>query len=200
MGIFFSRCIVKILVHQIINVKTNKHIYPIIFKINLMSTRKLLSLTLFLLVAFCSHAQTSTSSEWGWSWRDSSIVPASEMDQYGRFIRNDYPYPPKPRNMWEFGIGAGVTYIAGDVHGNAGFGGIISLRKALDHTFSLRASLTGLLNSGTPSTYGLQTGQVAYKNETHQFSVDVLASLNSSSNYRANPKTNIYLLGGYSLN
>jgi len=101
--------------------------------------------------------------------------------------------------MWELGIGAGVTYIAGDVKGNAGFGGIVSLRKAIDHMWSIRASLTGLLNSGTPSTYGTLIGQVPYKNQTHQFSVDAIMSLNSASYYRGDPKTNVYLLGGYSL-
>lgn len=163
-----------------------------------MSTRKLLTLSLFLLAAFFGNAQTS-STDWGWSWKDSSIVPLSGREQYSRFITNDYPYPPKPKNMWELGIGAGVSYIAGDVHGNAGFGGIISLRKALDHVFSIRASMTGLLNSGSPSAYGLTQGQLDYKNKAYQFSVDVLTSLNSYSNYRGNPKTNVYLLGGYSI-
>jgi OOP family OmpA-OmpF porin len=166
-----------------------------------MSTRKFLILSLFLFVAFFSNAQSSTTAEdWGWSWRDTSVVPASGMEQHVRFLNNDYPYPAKPRNMWELGIGVGVTYIAGDVNGKAGFGGTISFRKALDHTFSIRAGLTGLLNSGTPSAYGVSVGQLDYKNQTHQLSVDVLTSLNTSSVYRGNPKTNIYLITGYSLN
>jgi OOP family OmpA-OmpF porin len=57
-----------------------------------------------------------------------------------------------------------------------------------------------LLNSGEPSVYGASIGQVAYKNQTHQFSVDAIYSLNPNSNYRGNPRTNVYLLGGYSLN
>lgn len=165
-----------------------------------MSTRKLLILSVFLLVTLVTNAQSASSDDWGWSWRDSSIVPPSEMAQYQRFINNDYPYPPKPRNMWEFGIGAGVSWVAGDVRANPGFGGSLSLRKALDHTFSIRASLTGMLNSGSPSPYGTFIGQVPYKNQTHQLSVDVLTSLNTSSIYRGNPRTNIYLIGGYSLN
>jgi OOP family OmpA-OmpF porin len=166
-----------------------------------MSNRKLLLLSCFLLFAFFSNAQSSTSSEdWGWSWRDSAIVPITSMEQYNRFVNNDFPYPPKPRNMWELGLGAGVSYIAGDVRGHVGFGGTITLRKAIDHTFSVRAGLTGLLNSGSPSAYGIAIGQVAYKNQTHQFSVDLLTSLNTSSIYRGNPKTNFYLITGYSLN
>jgi len=165
-----------------------------------MRTLKILFLTLFLLPAFFSNAQSSmNSNELGWSWRDSSIIPASGKAQFVRFMSNDYPYPPKPRNMWELGLGAGVSYVAGDVRANAGFGGTISLRKALDHMWSIRASLTGMLNSGGPSVYGASIGQVAYKNQTHQFSIDGIMSLNSSSNYRGDPKTNVYLLGGYSL-
>src|SRR6478735_6510597 len=166
-----------------------------------MSTRKFLILSLFLFAAFFSNAQSTTTAEdWGWSWRDTSVVPASGMEQHVRFLNNDYPYPAKPRNMWELGIGVGATYIAGDVRGKAGFGGTISFRKALDHTFSIRAGLTGLLNSGTPSPYGVSVGQLDYKNQTHQLSVDVLTSLNTSSIYRGNPKTNVYLITGYSLN
>ena len=165
-----------------------------------MRTLKFLTVSLFLLITFFSNAQsTSTTNDLGWSWKDSSIIPASGKEQFVSFLSNNYPYPPKPRNMWELGFGAGVTYIAGDVRGNAGFGGIISLRKAIDHLWSIRASLTGLLNSGSPSVYGASIGQVDYKNQTHQFSLDGIYSLNANSNYRGNPKTNVYLLGGYSL-
>ncbi len=114
-----------------------------------MNTKKFLITSIFLLLAFFSNAQGSTTTDWGWSWRDSAIVPETGKAQYTSFIRNDFPYPPKPRNMWELGVGAGVSYVAGDVRGNAGFGGTISLRKALDHTFSVRASFTSLLNSGS---------------------------------------------------
>lgn len=180
---------------------SQKQIFIHHFKSILMSNRKSLLLSFFLLFAFFANAQsTSSTDEWGWSWRDSAIVPASGKEQYTRFINNDYPYPSKPRNMWELGFGAGVSYVSGDVNANAGFGGTITLRKALDHTFSIRMGLTGQLNSGTPSTYGAIIGQVPYKNQTHQFSVDVLASLNNSSIYRGNPRTNVYLIGGYSLN
>ncbi len=166
-----------------------------------MSNRKLLLSFCFMLFAFFSNAQSSTTSDdWGWSWRDSAIVPAAGREQFTRFINNDYPYPPRPRSMWELGFGAGVSWITGDVNGKPGFGGTITLRHALDHTFSLRAGLTGMLNSGSPSAYGIAIGQVPYKNQTHQFSLDVLTSLNTSSIYRGNPKTNIYLITGYSLN
>jgi outer membrane protein OmpA-like peptidoglycan-associated protein len=167
-----------------------------------MSIRKLLILSFFLACACYTNAQTTStmSDDWGWSWRDSAVVRANGKEQYVRFINNDFPYPPKPRSMWELGFGAGVTYIAGDVKGNAGFGGTITVRKAIDHTFSIRAGLTGMLNSGSPNAYGTAIGQVPYKNQTHQFSVDLLTSLNSSSVYRGNPKTNIYLITGYSLN
>lgn len=181
---------------------SRKQIFIHHFKSILMSNRKLLLLSCFMLFAFFSNAQStgSSSEDWGWSWRDSAIVPASSMEQYTRFINNDYPYPPKPRNMWELGFGAGASWITGDVKGNVGFGGTVSLRKAIDHTFSIRAGLTGMWNTGTPNAYGTAIGQVAYKNKTYQFNVDLLTSLNTSSIYRGNPKTNVYLITGYSLN
>ena len=88
-----------------------------------MSTRKLLLLSCFLLFAFVSNAQSmgSMSNDWGWSWRDSAIVPAAGKEQFTRFVNNDYPYPPKPRNMWELGFGAGVAWLTGDVNGKPGF-------------------------------------------------------------------------------
>jgi OOP family OmpA-OmpF porin len=178
-----------------------KQIFIHHFKSILMSNRKLLLLSCFLLFAFFSNAQsTSSTDDWGWSWRDSAIVPVKSMEQYNRFIANDYPFPPKPRNMWELGFGAGYSYVSGDVNSKAGYGGTITLRKAIDHTFSIRTGLTGLWNFGSPNAYGRAIGQVDYKNNIYQLNVDLLTSLNSSSIYRGNPKTNIYVITGYSLN
>lgn len=48
-------------------------------------------------------------------------------------------YPPKPKNMWELGIGLGNYFINGDVDACIpGFGGAIHLRKALYYAFSIR--------------------------------------------------------------
>ncbi len=160
------------------------------------SKKYILVLALIVLLQSVGFAQT----DWGWDWKDTSKISVTHLPQHNEFLNNQFPYPARPRDQWELGFSAGYASLAADVKSNGGFGGMVSLRKALNHTFSVRAGLTGMLTSGTPNAYGLAIGQVAYKNQTHQLSFDVLASLNSKSYYRGNPKTNVYILGGYSLN
>jgi OOP family OmpA-OmpF porin len=162
-----------------------------------MASKKfILIMALAMLVQTAGLAQT----DWGWDWKDTSKISVKKLPQHNEFLNNQYPYPAQPRNQWELGIGIGVTSITGDVKSNTGFGGTVALRKALTHVLSIRAGLTGLLNSGTPNPYEVAVGRPAYKNQTHQLSVDMIASLNTASHYRGNPKTNVYVLGGYSLN
>ncbi|MES2004203.1 MAG: OmpA family protein [Bacteroidota bacterium] len=160
------------------------------------SKKYILAAALIVLIQSVGLAQT----DWGWDWKDTSKIAVKNLPQHNEFLNNQFPYPARPRDQWELGFGAGISSITGDVKSKTGFGGTISLRKALNHTFSVRAGLTGLLNAGSPNAYGASIGQVDYKNQTHQLSVDVLTSLNTSSNYRGNPKTNVYLVTGYSLN
>jgi len=127
------------------------------------------------------------------------------LPQYNDFQKNAYPYPAKPRDQWELGGGVGLGVIVGDrplfvknsLGGSytGGVTGALSLRKSLGHVFSLRAEYEGsVISIPSYSTY------VVYaKNETHMLSLDGIASLNTLSHYRGNPKTNMYLLAGYSL-
>ncbi|MES2330486.1 MAG: hypothetical protein V4539_12835 [Bacteroidota bacterium] len=160
------------------------------------SKKYILVLALIVLIQSVGLAQT----DWGWDWKDTSKIAVQNLPQHNEFLNNQYPYPARPRDQWELGFAVGYAQVNGDVKSNGGFGGMVSLRKALNHTFSVRAGLTGMLTSGSPNAYGTAIGQSAYKNQTHQLSFDVIASLNSRSYYRGNPKTNVYLLGGYSLN
>ncbi len=160
------------------------------------SKKYILAVALIVLIQSVGLAQT----DWGWDWKDTSKISVKNLPQHNEFLNNQYPYPAKPRSQWELGFGAGLSSVTGDVKSKAGFGGTITLRKALSNVFSIRTGLTGMLNSGSPSIYGASIGQVDYKNQTHQLSVDIIASLNSLSHYRGNPKTDVYLLAGYSLN
>lgn len=160
------------------------------------SKKYILAATLIVLIQSVGLAQT----DWGWDWKDTSKISVKNLPQHNEFLNNQYPYPAKPRNQWELGFGVGTSSVTGDVKSKAGFGGTITLRKAFSNVFSIRTGLTGMLNSGSPSAYGASIGQVDYKNQTHQLSVDVIASLNSISHYRGNPKADIYVLAGYSLN
>lgn len=151
---------------------------------------------LFVVLSATSFAQ---GNDWGWDWKDSSKIPAKRMPQHNEFLNNNYPYPAQPRSQWELGFTGGASMIVGDVIPKVGFGGGISLRKALNHLFSIRGQYLGTLNSGTPSAYGTLIGQREYKSKTHGLNFDVILSLNTLSNYRGNPKTNVYVFGGYSI-
>lgn len=51
-------------------------------------------------------------------------------------------FPPKPKNMWELGLGVGHYFIRGDVDPKLpGFGVGLHLRKAIGYTFSIRMDL-----------------------------------------------------------
>lgn len=178
-----------------------------------MASRKYVTLlALSGLIASASFAQ-KTDAGYGWVL-DSSKRTVKNMPQQNEFMNNQYPYPSKPRSMWELGVSGGASFILGDIDPRFGYGGGISARKALGHVFSLRAGWNGSLNYGLD--YRLRNGSTAqpgvwhdvykgkqfvanYKTAVHQLSLDVLASLNSISHYRGNPKTDFYVLAGYSL-
>lgn len=142
---------------------------------------------------------TNTVGDAGYDWRDSSKIPTRRLPQHSEFLNNQYPYPAKPRSMWELGFSAGNSMIFGDIKSKADVGGGITLRKALSHTFSYRLGYFGSYNQGYGSGYQSQTGKVPYQNWTHMGGLDLIISLNPNSHYRGNPKTNVYLLAGYSL-
>lgn len=133
------------------------------------------------------------------NWRDSSKISPKHQAQQNDFLNHIYPYPPKPRSMWELGFSTGNSIIIGDVNPKMDVGGAITLRKALSTTFSLRAIYFGSYNQGYPSGWGRLIGQKSYQNWTHSVGMDVIASLNPISVYRGNPKTNVYLLTGVNL-
>ena len=90
----------------------------------------------------------AAQNDWGWDWKDSSKVPVKRAPQYTEFLNNQFPYPPKPRNQIEIGAGVGYVAIYGDVSQRPGFGGTISVRKAIDHFWSVRASYNGFMAYG----------------------------------------------------
>lgn len=161
------------------------------------SKKYILAAALIVLIQTVGLAQT----DWGWDWKDTSKVSVKNMPQNNEFLNNQYPYPAKPRNQWELGIGLGTGNVIGDVTGKLGFGANITLRKALSNVFSIRAGYEGILASsalkGTPPA-ARPIGSRGYKNQTHMLGFDVIASLNSISHYRGNPKADIYVLAGYS--
>ncbi len=125
---------------------------------NIMASKKysfLLGL-ITLIVSTTVSAQTPVPV-----WSDSSYYPAGRLPQYNEFMNNLYPFPPKPRNMWEVGVKIGAPNIAGDVTANfptLGWG--VHVRKALGYSLSLRAEYI----NGTATGVNWQEAQNYMKN------------------------------------
>jgi OmpA-OmpF porin, OOP family len=158
-----------------------------------------------------------------YNWSDSSKIPSKRMAQHNEFMNNQYPYPAKPRDMWELGLQLGMAVWGADLTPKFGFGGGISLRKSLGHVFSLRGQYNGTITygadyrprgpitqvtnpgvggvnpwaayQGTPQ--GAQGVFANFRSRMHQGALDLVASLNNISWYRGNPKTNVYVFAGY---
>ncbi|MFM7359328.1 MAG: OmpA family protein [Sediminibacterium sp.] len=126
---------------------------------------------LILLIAIFSQLSSSAQTDWGWSWTDSAVVANKLMPQRAEFLANEYPYPPKPRSMWEVGISLGNSRIFGDVTNfKIGYGFGINARKALSNVISVRggliyaqtAGLDPILSSNAP-TDGFLTSTTPYR-------------------------------------
>lgn len=76
---------------------------------------------------------------------DSSYYPKGKpQKQFHRYLDHQEAFPPKPRNMWEVGVGGGLYNILGDVPTvmlwQKGGGGLnVNVRKSIGYIFSLRA-------------------------------------------------------------
>jgi len=151
------------------------------------------------LISLFSSAAFAQQSDAGYDWRDSSKIANSNLPQYSEFLNNQYPYPPKPRNMWELGFAGGNSVIFGDIKSKADVGGAITLRKAISHTFSIRGGYYGAYSQGYPNSNQQAGGLRSYQNWKHSGGLDLIVSLNPNSHYRGNPKTNLYVLGGVDL-
>ncbi|MBC9930790.1 OmpA family protein [Chitinophaga qingshengii] len=166
-----------------------------------------------LLTASTGFAQVQPA---GYDALDSSKVSGKRLVQQNNFLNHQSNFPAKPRDMWELGLHGGLHMISGTIPAQPGFGGGISLRKALGHTFSLRAEYTGSIDKGQDyklrptfaangnpwaATAAKNGGYIVpnYRSQNHQLSLDVLASLSNILFYRAEPKVNWYVLAGYSI-
>ncbi len=158
-----------------------------------MSSKKfLLVAALIVLIQTVGLAQ----NDFGSDWKDSSKIPTRALPQYNEFINNQYPFPTRPRDQWEIGIGFGSAVLSNDWANNKGFGATITARKAVSHTFSLRPTVAYYSNSG--GGININTGlRNDYKNNSLHFGMDILTSLNTLSFYRGNPKVNVYAVTGF---
>ena len=74
---------------------------------------------------------------------DSAYYPKSRSKQFKRYMEHQEAFPPRPRSMWEAGIGGGLYNVIGNVPTlmlwHKGGGGInVNVRKSLGYIFSMR--------------------------------------------------------------
>ncbi|HRI20869.1 MAG TPA: hypothetical protein PLA68_07935, partial [Panacibacter sp.] len=189
----------------------------------MVSRKHITLLALLGLIATASFAQKSDA---GYGWvLDSSKRSVKNMPQQNEFMNNQYPYPSKPRSMWELGVSGGASLILGDVKSRFGYAGGLSFRKAVSHVFSVRLGWQGGYSYGFDKgrvNYGFSTAGFFiptvfnpwrnaytsqgkpfisnYRTASHQLYADAIISLNAISGYRGNPKVDYYVLTGYSYN
>ncbi len=183
------------------------------------SKKYIFILGLISLLSSAGYSQTTPQSDAGYDWRDSSKISTRNLPQQSEFLNNQYPYPARPRDQWELGIHGGVPLIIGDISPKVlNVGGGISFRKAINHTLSYRVQYNGYRMKGrdyrtkNPSSipgnvvndpwrgnYGGTNNPFVgnYRTNMHQAAFDLIFSLNNMSHFRGNPKTNLYLFGGY---
>ncbi len=178
----------------------------------MVSKKYTVLIALLLTFGVSAFAQTSV-----WDWKDSSVVPVKSITQFNEFKQNKNPFPPMPRNAWEIGLGLGASSVTGDLSAKTGLGLSVTLRKALNNTFSYRLGYFYSYNVGGDGTFHNYDGTVynratgvgnsftselqnywsnPYKNYSHNAAIDFIASLNTVSNYRGDPISNLYAFGG----
>lgn len=143
---------------------------------------------LLLTLGVASYAQTST---FAWDWKDSSVVPEKSIGQYQEFMQNKNPFPAKPRNAWEISAAPGLSVITGDSKLGTGLAGCLTARKAITNVFSYRLGYFGAMTTGKGSFGGYD-----FKNYSHNASIEFVGSLNTFSNYRGDPTSNLYAFVG----
>jgi OOP family OmpA-OmpF porin len=71
---------------------------------------------------------------------DSAYYPKFRATQFRKYMEHQEAFPPKPRNMWEVGLGLGIYNVIGEIptrlFGGGGFN--LNVRKALGYMFSMR--------------------------------------------------------------
>jgi len=146
------------------------------------------------------------------------------QDQNAQWKKGDYPYPARPKDMWELGVNLGHSFISGDVETElpGGFGVGLHLRKAINYVFSVRASVnyytgrgldarpTGIGTLRQEKTFrqanlGSRFGDVNivhrnYKTKIWGGSIEGVMNLGNVLFHSPDPKWSINLAGGIGFN
>ncbi len=164
---------------------------------------------------FAQSDSTNSLSDTKSYWDDSSKISTKSMAQYNEFRNNAYPYPAKPRDMWQIGLTGSALVPVFDVPNNPlpGYAAGLYLRKSLGYTVSVKLAAQYAEAKGTEFRKGTNPGNLptdalrtayagkvilpAYKMQAVIPSVEMIFSFKNILFNQGNPKTNIYLTAGY---
>ena len=146
-----------------------------------------------------------------------------DPEQQQQWIDGQNPYPAKPKNMWEIGVNAGHSFVAGDVDAPvwSGFGAGLTFRKSLSYVLSIRfggqytsskgydgrattyaaiaSEPTFAQNGGASGPWGQYSGGNVHRNyQTNIFSgnVELLVNIGNILFHNPEVKWNLYVAGG----
>lgn len=71
---------------------------------------------------------------------DSIFIKKKKKDQHEDFFNKKYPYPARPKDMWEIGLEGGYLLVSGDIPVQPGWGFGGHIRKSFGYLFSLQGS------------------------------------------------------------
>ncbi len=157
------------------------------------------------------------------NYLDTSYISPRNSGQQSDFLNNNSSFPAKPRDMWQLGAFIGFPYVDGDCpaafHGlgkgltSYGWGGGLSLRKAIGYVVSIRGSaayynMVGLDYQPNRNFNNHPVIQSTYQNlprgYVHNFqtkafvgSLEALISLNNIMFHSKQGRYNLYALVGY---
>ncbi len=154
---------------------------------------KNLTRTLFLFLLALSVSLTAMA-------QDQNNDPS--MMQEDMSSEADGPTYKEPKDMWEIAPHFGIIFTGTDVPGNIGFGGGLSIRKSLDHVFSLRLDgLYATFSGETDDEFASDNGfNREYSNNWISASLLGVISLNNIHFDIRDKKVDIYALLGGGLN
>lgn len=156
-----------------------------------MQIRSLLLVSLSLLVGAGLFAQDLPERP----SPDENNIPASRMEQHDKWLKGEYKFPAKERNMWQVALTTGALYLGSDINSEWGYGFGLEVRKALGYTVSARLRYTG------GDAYGLNwtpDAWIAYNpavNGVNNPATDYYDDINGRGYVYLNHKTRIHQLG-----
>lgn len=147
-----------------------------------------------------------------------------DPDQNAQWKAGDYPYPARPKDMWELGVNLGHSFVSGDVETllPAGFGAGLHVRRAINYIFSVRGGVNYYTARGLDARpTGMSTlrrekiftqnnlrgrfGDVSavhrnYKTKIWGGSVEAVVNIGNILFHSPDPKWNINFSGGLGFN